>query len=458
MNGRVIATSTQKNKILDSYNFKNTIAKQVLHAEPAPADPIEAITILGTMLKTLLSYDLPTGQTLTDRQARLWPIVCRLTDVMLVLFICFATVSISLMQAAYILAIFFWLLQLYLNPHRLHLPLLTPVCGFALASLLATLAAVDPRSSLFECRNLFEWLVFYMALNTLRSEARATLLIQLLIAAGTVMALYGFSQVIAHGSTFRIAGTSSYMTFGGQLLLIGILALSQLLFHPPSRHWYWLVPAFAILLLALVGTQTRNAWLGFIIACPLLLSLRHRAFLFVVPLLCAILFALAPHTVQNRIRSFGNLQDLSVQERFFMWRSGAAMTRDHPWTGVGMGVMREMEKRYRAPEAPFEPERRLSHLHNNIVQIAAERGLFGLGWWAIIWVVFLWQGWRAYRQSGSPGGRDQALVAGSLACVFGFLVAGLFEYNFGDSEVVTIVYFVMALPFLVRTSEPLPST
>jgi len=410
------------------------------------------------MFKTLLSYDLPTGQTLTERQAKLWLVVCRLTDIMLVLFICFATVSISLMQAAYILAIFFWFLQLYLNPHRLHLPLLTPVCGFALASLLATLAAINPRLSLIECRNLFEWLVFYLALNTLRSEARATLLIRLLIAAGTVMALYGLLQALVYGSTFRIAGTSSYMTFGGQLLLICILCLSQLLFHPPSRHWFWLVPAFAILLTALVGTQTRNAWLGFLIACPLLLSLRHRAFVLGLPLVCVILFVLAPHTVQDRIRSFGNLQDLSVQERFFMWRSGVAMTRDHPWTGVGMGVMREMEKRYRAPEAPFAPERRLSHLHNNVVQIAAERGLFGLAWWVAIWIGFLWQGWRAYRQSRSSSGRDQALVAGSLACVIGFLIAGLFEYNFGDSEVVSILYFVMALPFLVCPSESLPST
>jgi O-antigen ligase len=140
-----------------------------------------------------------------------------------------------------------------------------------------------------------------------------------------------------------------------------------------------------------------------------------------------------------------------------MWHSGIAMTWDHPWSGVGMGVMREMEKRYRAPDAPFPPERRLSHLHNNIIQIAAERGLFGLSWWAAIWIIFLWQGWQAYRQSAADG-RYQALVAGSLTCVISFLVAGLFEYNFGDSEIVTIIYFVMALPFLVRPTEFVPST
>ncbi len=374
------------------------------------------------------------------------------------MFISFATVSISLMQTAYILAILLWLLLLYLNPHRPHLPLLAPICGFALASLLATLTAVIPLPSLIECRNLLEWMVFYLGINTLRSEARATLLVRLLIAVGTVMALYGLSQAFAYGPAYRIAGTSSYMTFGGQLMLICILALSQILFHPPSRHWFWLVPAFMILLIALVGTQTRNAWLGFLIACPILLTLRHRAFLLGLPLLCVTLFVLAPSAVQDRIRSFGNLQDLSVQQRLFMWCSGLQMIRDYPWTGVGMGSMREMEKRYRAPDAPFAPDRRLSHLHNNVVQIAADRGLIGLGSWAMIWIVFLWQGWCVYRQSGSPGGRDKALVVGSLTCVIGFLTAGLFEYNSGDSEIVSILYFVMALPFFVRASEPLTLT
>lgn len=212
--------------------------------------------------------------------------------------------------------------------------------------------------------------------------------------------------------------------------------------------------------MTLVGTQTRNAWLGFLTACVILLGLRHRAFLLAVPLLGVLLFVLAPPSVQQRIRSFGNLQDLSVQQRLFMWRSGLAMTRDHPWTGVGMGAMREMEKRYRAPDAPLAPERRLSHLHNNVVQVAAELGLIGLGWWVAIWVMFFWRGWRIYRHEKRPGHRSkaptssaQALIAGSLACVAGFLAAGLFEYNFGDSEIVTLLYFVMALPFLVRRSE-----
>ena len=408
------------------------------------------------MFKTLFAYDLPASRHLAHPYAKWWLIACRLTDIALIIFICMTTVSISLMQIAYILAIAFWFLQLYLNPQRLQLPLLIPISGFALASFLATLTAASPLSSLVECRNLLEWVLFYLAVNTLRSEARATLFAQLLITAGAVMALYGLSQTLAHGiaPSFRIAGASTYMTFGGQLMLLCLLALSHLLFHPPSRHWLWLMPAFIILLAALLGTQTRNAWLGFFVACPFLLCLRHRAFLIGLPLLCILLFALAPPAVRDRIRSFGNLQDITVQERFSMWRSGRGIIRDYPWTGVGMGVMKEMEKRYRPPDSLLPPERRLSHLHNSMVQIAAERGLIGLAWWLAIWAAFFWRGWRAYRQTATSDRYARARIVGSLACVMGFLVAGLFEDNFGDSEIISMLYLIMALPFLAPASDP----
>ena len=41
-------------------------------------------------------------------------------------------------------------------------------------------------------------------------------------------------------------------------------------------------------------------------------------------------------------------------------------------------------------------------------------------------------------------------MVGSLASVIGFHIEGLFEYTFGDSEVITLTYFLMALPFVIQ--------
>src|SRR5436309_3036903 len=51
-----------------------------------------------------------------------------------------------------------------------------------------------------------------------------------------------------------------------------------------------------------------------------------------------------------------------------------------------------------------------------------------------------------------PAGDEdaRALVLGSMAAIAAFLVAGLFEYNFGDTEVLLVALALMALPFIVQ--------
>ena len=51
----------------------------------------------------------------------------------------------------------------------------------------------------------------------------------------------------------------------------------------------------------------------------------------------------------------------------------------------------------------------------------------------------------------------RALVVGSLAAIVGFLVAGLSEYNFGDSEVVMVAWALMALPWVADAKEASPA-
>ena len=129
-----------------------------------------------------------------------------------------------------------------------------------------------------------------------------------------------------------------------------------------------------------------------------------------------------------------------------MWGSGLRIIRDHPWTGVGIHGVKGVYRAYKHPNAVRDQR---PHLHNNLFQIAAERGLIGVGCWLWIWVAFYRQAWTILRHLGPGRPRATALVVGSLASVTGFHVAGLFEYTFGDSEVIMLVYFLMALPYVV---------
>ena len=81
------------------------------------------------------------------------------------------------------------------------------------------------------------------------------------------------------------------------------------------------------------------------------------------------------------------------------------------------------------------------HLHNVPLQIAAERGLPALllwGWFVVMVVRDLIQ---QFRQPQS-----RALAAAGLAAVACMLTAGMFEYNFGDSEFLMLLLVLITLP------------
>ena len=87
------------------------------------------------------------------------------------------------------------------------------------------------------------------------------------------------------------------------------------------------------------------------------------------------------------------------------------------------------------------------HLHNVPIQIAAERGIPAL----ILWTWFIasaaWALWRQLRARIAP-----AIAAAGLAAVIAMLVAGLFEYNFGDSEFLMLFLGIITLPFAAARS------
>ena len=194
----------------------------------------------------------------SDRSQRMQQILERVIVGALFVYVVCSVISISAMQTAYILALVAWATRVYLqgDTRQLRLPLLMPFGAFLLASVLATILAVEPFESLVELRNVFEALLFYLIVNQVTTEERAltltwvliatstcshaltivydraTTLTRVLIATGTVMALYGLSQSLTHGVDFRVHGTmASKMTFAGLLMLVDLMTVAQLLFR-----------------------------------------------------------------------------------------------------------------------------------------------------------------------------------------------------------------------------------
>jgi hypothetical protein len=81
---------------------------------------------------------------------------------------------------------------------------------------------------------------------------------------------------------------------------------------------------------------------------------------------------------------------------------------------------------------------RTGHLHNSALRILVELGVAGLLVRLWIWAAFFTEAVRLLRRLPAAAIGERALVAGSIAAITAFLVAGTSEYNFGDSEVVML--------------------
>ena len=114
-----------------------------------------------------------------------------------------------------------------------------------------------------------------------------------------------------------------------------------------------------------------------------------------------------------------------------------------PATGVGLQDLAPLLERYRSPEA----HERHGHLHNVVIQVAATMGIVGLA--ALVW---LWLGF--YRTAGHrwrtplPRGElDSPLRLAAVAALSGFLVAGLFEWNLGDEELLVFLCVLVGMGY-----------
>jgi O-antigen ligase len=343
-------------------------------------------------------------------------------------------------------------------------PLLAPLSVFAGWTVVAVLASARPMESLLAARGLLTLGAFYVLLYALPDARAAGRFATGLFIAVAVVALLSIAQVgfcpaegtVTSGAApirllFRKCARargffSIYMTLAGVLLLVLLSALPRLALA--GRRAAWAVPAWLASVLALGLTEVRGAWVGFAVGgvgCALALR-RRWIVLAALALVVAGALAAEPSTLK-RLRSVGDLRDETTRDRLAMLVAGLGLARAHPIVGIGPGQVKNV---YPAVAPPEALRRSTSHLHDTPLQIVVERGLPGLVAWTAIWVAFFRRAVRVLRRIPRSDDDARALIIGSMAAIAAFLVAGLFEYNFGDTEVLLVALSLMALPFVVE--------
>ena len=94
------------------------------------------------------------------------------------------------------------------------------------------------------------------------------------------------------------------------------------------------------------------------------------------------------------------------------------------------------------------------HLHNNIIQIAAERGIPAL----LAWLTFVgWAFLSLIRRLRDKNPTLRPVTVGALAALVGVFIAGFFEYNFGDSEITVLLLYMITIPFALAKTQKIGS-
>ena len=146
---------------------------------------------------------------------------------------------------------------------------------------------------------------------------------------------------------------------------------------------------------------------------------------------------------KKRVKDMVSGEDQTFKMRLALWHAGWEIYKDHPVTGCGFRCVDLLHDQYPDPTGYVK---KLRGMHNNFIQLAVDTGILGLGTWLGIWFCFFR---RLYKMGFSPEAAPQGnwVVFGSAAAVFAFLAGGCFESSLYDSEVVMLLYFIMALPF-----------
>lgn len=262
-------------------------------------------------------------------------------------------------------------------------------------------------------------------------------------ALGISVALLSIAEIVIHFSTGteRLYVFQHYMTTGGLKMIVTLLLLPFILSpDTPRRDRIAAAVAFVPVLTALMLTNTRSAWLGLLFGILLMSVLRYRK-LFAIAVAAVILFfQFAPQKQVERAASIVDMNHPSNVARFTMWSTGLRMWQDKPLLGFGDIDLYDSYLFYRTPTGD-EPA---GHLHNNYVHLLVTTGLIGLSVVLFLFYRILRMEYRIFADNDrDPFSRTIAL--GALAVFSGFLVNGLFEWNFGDHEIMVFVWFTVGI-------------
>ncbi len=353
-------------------------------------------------------------------------------------------------------------------------PLDAPLLTFAFVSALSVITSINISMSLKEFRSLALIIIFYLFSQNMDTGKKSFQFLNILIVFSAIAGAYGIYQYVAghdflgHYQDRSTGFFSLYLTFAEYMVMILCLCLGQIVYSLSLKRRLFLSGSVVFMLGGLIVSFSRGPWLGFMVAIVFLAFLRSWKLFVILMIGAVLLFSLFYFfnlgKISMLVRSIvtlngeeGSVAQMYLQsnlERLAMWRSGFRILAENPrfiLTGLGMHALEKLYPEYREEGTVHQ---NLWHLHSNFMHILVTRGILGLT--AFLWIfgTFFSRCYRYFKKSSHS--QEKGILLGILAGVVGFLVSGLTEYSWGDTEVLMLLYCLMGISVVLgRGSEEL---
>jgi O-antigen ligase len=388
--------------------------------------------------------------------------------------------SIVVSEVCFGIAILLWVADCWQSREfRLKIPPFTPfLLAFFAAVLIAIAFSTDVLGSAPYLKKFIKFLYIFLIFTYLNRE-RVEFALKAMFGVLGISAVYGILQYFWLWDVNllnRIEGfMGHWMTFSGQLMLVSVALAGYLLLYqlPPtstggekktlqeaSRGEKWpgrgILPIgawgmlLALFLFVLVLTQTRSTWLGTLGGLFLLLWVYRIRWVVTGVVLLLMVFLAFPSSFKERFYSSFDPTDTTTRIRIELFLTGKNIIVAHPLTGLGPSMVSRHYHDYNGTDE--FPSWIYQHLHNNFLHIASEMGVFTLLIWVALWVRLIWDFVGFARDPASDRFLSCVAMSG-VGVVAAFLLAGLFEYNFGDSEILILLLFFITIPYVVHDGQ-----
>lgn len=304
--------------------------------------------------------------------------------------------------------------------------------------LTAAFAGIDPKRSLCEVASTWTYLYLF-AILILFNGSNMNRVIYAFFLGSILNALSGIYDVFVTGMERAIGYYTHALTYGNAAAVVFICGLGLLVFvrHQPKKLRILTVAATVLAAYALFLSGSRGPMLSAMVTTAIICICQYKtkavvAVSALVVIAAGVIYFSQP--LQNKL--FTDREDpagtsSSVKTRIVLWKTAIKGISERPVFGFGKGSFTAYAKKN-----INVPVISTAHAHNSYLHYAFSNGLVGL---ALLFGFIISLFRYIYLRS-----KEYPPAKAAIFIFIVFLLEGLTENNFGDSEVVMLTMLLLA--------------